>query len=286
MASMNPAPESESYRRECLKEYSADESVQKYVTGKAGCGITYLLHHTYGRIYEEQIDQLVKDRGEKALRILEYGCGGGMNLIWIVKRLLDRKINLDFACGTDFSPKMIEAAKKETSSGLPSPASGKVSFHAVANESLGRDLPNVLGRPLADLQNSFDLIVGVNTFRYCFRLGLQVDAANDIFSLLQPGGRTVMIDMNSSFPFFRSKLRNLLTKPQNQPSLPSLEQYASVFREAGLQIETNRNFCWVPHSAGPVMVATLGTLSPVLQTLFPRFAMRSLVIARKPLLTG
>jgi hypothetical protein len=31
------------------------------------------------------------------------------------------------------------------------------------------------------------------------------------------------------------------------------------------------------------MLATLKTLSPVFQALFPRFAMRSLIIGRKPL---
>ena len=159
-----------------LEEYSANEAVQKYVSDSAGSGIAYLLQHVYGRIYEQQIDKLVTQSGGKAgFRILEYGCGGGMNLIWIVRHLLDRQLKLDFACGTDFSAKMVEAAKKEASSSLPRTASDKVFFRAVANENLNRDLPNELGRSLADLQSSFDLIVGVNTFRYCFRLASQAE---------------------------------------------------------------------------------------------------------------
>jgi SAM-dependent methyltransferase len=267
-----------------LEEYTTDEAVQRYVSDTAGSGIAYLLQNVYGQVFDEQINKLVLQNGDKTgFRILEYGCGGGMNLGWTIKRLSDRKLNLDFACGTDFSPKMVEAAKKETSFCLPSTESGKVSFHTVANENLREDLPEELGRPLEDLQNSFHLILGVNTFRYCFRLGKQAKAADDIFFLLKPGGRTVMIDMNHSFPFFRTRLRDRLTKPAGQRYLPTLEEYASVFREAGFEIEVKKNFCWIPHSAGPGMLVALKTLSPVLQSLFAGFAMRSLITARKPL---
>jgi len=193
-----------------LEEYNADQAVQRYVSDTAGEGIAYLLQHVYGRIYEEQINKLVAQSGDEvAFRIPEYGCGGAMNLIWIVKHLLDRRLKLDFACGTDFSLKMVEAAKKEASSGLPTTERGQVFFHTVANENLSRDLPKALGCSLAELQNSFHLIVGVNTLRYCFRMGAQAEAARDIFFLLRPGGYSVMIDMNRSFPFFRSKLRHL-----------------------------------------------------------------------------
>lgn len=267
-----------------LEEYSADGAVQKYVSDSAGSGIAYLLQHVYGPLYEEQIDKLVKQNGGKAgFRVLEYGCGGGMNLIWIVRRLLDRQIKVDLATGTDFSAKMVEAARNEAFSSLPGPAGNCVSFHTVANESLDRDLPKELGLPLSKLQNSFDLIVGVNTFRYCFRLGSEAKSAGDIFSLLRPGGRSVMIDMNRSFPFFRSKLRPRSNTPKEQSYLPSLDEYATVFGKVGFEIETKKNFCWVPHSASPGMVVALRTLSPVLQALFSPFAMRSLIVARKPL---
>ena len=267
-----------------LEEYTAEENVKRYLSDSAGSGIAYLLNNVYGPIYETQISKVVAQHGDKiAFRVLEYGCGGGMNLIWIVKRLFQRQLKLDFACGTDFSPKMTEAAKAEASSALPSAARGSVSFYPVANENLSRDLPKELGKPIADLENSFHLIVGVNTFRYCFRLGKQAESAGDIFSLLKPGGYSVMIDMNRAFPFFRSKLRDRLTKPEDQRYLPSLEEYASVFRKAGFEIEVKKNFAWVPHSAGPSMLAALKTVSPVLQLLFSPFAMRSLIIARKPL---
>jgi SAM-dependent methyltransferase len=266
-----------------LEEYSADEAVQKYVSNSAGSGIAYLLQHVYGPLYEDQIDELVKQNGDQAaFRVLEYGCGGGMNLIWIVRRLLDRNIKIDLAVGTDFSAKMVAAASKEASSSLPRTASNKISFHTVANENLDRDLPKELGVSLPALHNSFDLIVGVNTFRYCFRLGSEAKSAGDIFNLLRPGGRSVMIDMNRLYPFFRSKWRRSDT-PKSERFLPSLDEYARVFQKAGFEIETKKNFCWVPHSASPGMVAALRTLSPALQALLSPFAMRSLIIARRPL---
>src|SRR5262245_21032661 len=99
-----------------LEEYSADRTVQKYVSDTAGSGIAYLLQNVYGLVYADQINKLVAQAGDEGgFRVLEYGCGGGMNLIWIVRHLLDRSLKLDFACGTDFSQKMIEAAKKEAS---------------------------------------------------------------------------------------------------------------------------------------------------------------------------
>jgi len=275
--------QSELYRRRSLEEYSTEAAVQKYVNASAGAGIAYLLQHVYGPLYEEQLDKVINQKkGKEGLRILEYGCGGGMNLIWIVKRLLDRQINIDFACGTDFSAKMVQAANREASYTLPNAMRSKVFFYTVANEDLGRDLPTFLGRRLGDLRDAFHLVLGVNTFRFCFRLGTQAESANGIFSLVRPGGYSVLIDMNRYYPFFRSRLGSALTHPEDQPYLPSLDEYATVFRDAGFDIEMSGNFCWVPHSAGPAEVAILRAASPVLQRLFSRFAMRSLVVARKP----
>lgn len=266
-----------------LQEYSADEAVQKYVSDSAGSGIAYLLQKVYGPLYEDQIDELLKNNRRKtAFRVLEYGCGGGMNLISIVRRLLDRQIKVDLAVGTDFSTKMVAAAKKEAASSLPSSARDTISFCTVANENLDSDLPRELGISLSELKNSFDLIVGVNTFRYCFRLRSEAKSAGDIFSLLRPGGRSVMIDMNRLYPLFRSKWRRSNT-PKSERFLPSLDQYAQVFRNAGFEIQTKKNFCWVPHSATPAMVSALSKASPVLQGMFSPFAMRSLIVARKPL---
>jgi len=265
-----------------LDEYESHEAVPKYVSKTAGSGIAYVLENIYGPIYANLLDkssiQASKDGG---FRILEYGCGGGMNLLWIVQHLLTEGQPLTLACGTDFSSKMVEAGKEEAARTVKTKNGDKVSFHVVANESLARELPDALGHAPNEILGSFHFIVGVNTFRYCFRLGKEVESARGIYSLLQPGGYTVMIEMNHKFPLFRSRLRND-SIPKEQRYLPTLKQYADVFRDAGFELITVKNFCWIPHSASPRMVAALKLASPVLQALFPRFATRSLVIARKP----
>ena len=91
-----------------------------------------------------------------------------------------------------------------------------------------------------------------------------------------------MIDMNSKFPVFRSWLRDRFTKTRSQYWLPSLEEYADAFKAAGLEIVQKRNFCWIPHSAGDLMLAVMRSVTPVLDRLVPSFAMRSVVVAQKP----
>jgi SAM-dependent methyltransferase len=266
-----------------LEEYSSSNAVQRYVPKTAGSGIAYVLQNIYGPLYAKIANDLVGQKiGQTGFRVLEYGCGGGMNLLWIVRHILDRKLPIDLACGTDFAPQMIEAAKKECTAQLAASNHAHIAFHAVANENLVRDLPAALGRPAAEILGSFHLIVGVNTFRYCFRLRKQAESARGIFSLLCPGGYTVMIDMNHDFPFFRSRFRNRRGTPKEQYYLPTLEEYAIAFRDVGFEITARRNFCWIPHSGGPAMTKAIRVLAPLLDLLFPRFATRSLIVARKP----
>ena len=265
-----------------LEEYESQQAVPKYVSRTAGAGIAYVLKNVYGPIYADLLDKMsARASQDGGFRILEYGCGGGMNLLWVVRHLLEKGQPLDLACGTDFSSKMVEAGKQETREALHPRDLDKVFFYQVANENLERDLPEALGGAPEQVRGSFHLIIGVNTFRYCFRLGKQTASARGIYSLLRPGGYTVMIEMNHNFPLFRSRLRRD-SVPKEQRYLPTLEQYADVFRDAGFELQTVKNFCWVPHSAAPAIVRLLGAASPLLQTLFPRFATRSLVVARKP----
>jgi SAM-dependent methyltransferase len=265
-----------------LEEYESNEAVPKYVSQTAGAGIAYVLENVYGPIYADLLAKLSTQASEDGgFRILEYGCGGGMNLLWIIQHLLKAGQPVSMACGTDFSSKMVDAGKEEAARMFKATDGDKVSFHVVANENLENGLPDALGHSPKEILNFFHFIVGVNTFRYCFRLGKEVESASGIYSLLRPGGYTVMIDMNHSFPFFRSRLRKDGI-PKEQRYLPALKQYANVFRDAGFELITVKNFCWIPHSVGPTMAAVLKLASPVLQALFPRFATRSLVIARKP----
>jgi len=265
-----------------LQEYESEQAVPKYVSRTAGAGIAYVLENVYGPIYADLLDKMLAQATQDGgFRVLEYGCGGGMNLLWIVRHILQKGQRLALACGTDFSSKMVAACEQEVREALHSRDLDKVCFHQIANENLVRELPKALMRETQEVLGSFHLILGVNTFRYCFRLGNETESARGIYSLLRPGGFTVMIEVNHNFPLFRSRLRRD-SVPKEQRYLPMLEQYADVFRDAGFELETVKNFCWVPHSATRAVVTLLGAASPLLQTLFPRFATRSVVIARKP----
>jgi SAM-dependent methyltransferase len=265
-----------------MEEYESQQAVPKYVSGTAGAGIAYVLENVYGPIYADLLDKMSAQAAQDGgFRVLEYGCGGGMNLLWVIRHLLQKAQPLDLACGTDFSSKMVEASKQEAREALHSRDLDKVCFHQVANENLVRELPKTLRRAPEELLGLFHLILGVNTFRYCFRLGNEAESARGIYSLLRPGGYTVMIEMNHKFPLFRSRLRRD-SVPKEQRYLPTLEQYAGVFRDAGFELKMVKNFCWIPHSASSTAAALLGAASPLLQTLFSSFATRSLVVGRKP----
>ena len=165
------------------------------------------------------------------LRLLEYGCGAGMNLLY---------------------------------------------------EGLCEDLSANLSRPKKELVNQFDLVVGVNTFRYAVRLRKAAECSNDIASLLKPGGYSIVIDTNNRFRLFRSRLRDRLVKPTSQTWLPTLGQYVAPFEAAGLEVVQQRNSCWVPHSANGLLLTPMRGAAPVLDLIASTYAMRSLVVARKP----
>jgi len=265
-----------------LREYTANEAIERYVTDTAGKGIQYILNHVYGPLYTQVIDTICKRAGRnKMFRVLEYGCGAGMNLIYIFRLLLSKGVPVAAAIGTDFSKPLIGVAEKEKNTLIDFDNRKKITFLEASNESLLEDLAKELSQDIASLCNSFDLIVGVNTFRYAIRLYKQQECANDIASLLAPGGYSIMIDMNNRFPFFRSKFRDSTMKPKSQYRLPSLEEYTNPFRAANLEIVQSRHFCWIPHSASGIMLIAARILTPFLNILIPSFAMRSLVVAIK-----
>lgn len=264
-----------------LEEYSSEDAVRKYTKGSAGDGISYLLEHEYGDIYLRTLRHHLSALVGDGIRVLEFGCGVGMNLLHCMDILERQNIPVAKAYGTDFSQRLITEACKEVD--LKPPALQKrVKFVVARSECLISDMSEALCAAKPELIESFHLIIGVNTFRYCHRLGKEQECAKDIYDLLKPGGVCVMIDMNSKFPVFRSLLHDRLTKPKIERFLPSLEQYAAPFTAVGLEIVERRNFSWIPHSAGPALLNTCKTLTPVLNSIVPSFAMRSLVISRKP----
>ena len=263
-----------------LDEYVSEDAVRKYTKETAGYGITYLLENDYARIYLDAIDSYLRTATSQPLRLLEFGCGGGMNITRLVSLLESRKVPVESAYGTDFSPRLVQAAKQEAKAYLVPNLAKKLSFHVASNENLVQDLASDL-QGAKDLLASFDLIIGVNTFRYCHRLGKGVDCASDIYRLLKPGGVCINIDMNDRFPAFRSRLKGQEEK-RVECYLPSLDEYVSPFKTAGFEIVKKGNFCWIPHSAGRSLTFWCKLGSPFLNLIARGRAMRSLVVARKP----
>ena len=263
-----------------LQEYNSHDAILKYSTKTAGQGVNYLIQHDYARIYDSAV-ATCRATSSAPLRILEFGCGAGMNLIGLVTRLESRGFPVERAWGADFSESLIASADSEADAFLPAGLRRKVSFHVARNETLSTDLAARSGERAERLQGSFDLILGVNTFRYCHRLNNAPECARDIYRLLRPGGVVVMIDMNDRFPLFRSHLKSTVETPE-EAYLPSLDEYAAPFEGAGFEVLTKDNFCWVPHSAGPALTTICRALTPVLNATVRSRAMRSLVVAKRP----
>jgi SAM-dependent methyltransferase len=262
-----------------LEEYGSEDAVRKYTTGTAGFGINYLLRNDYARVYVDAVDSYLRTSPPRPLRLLEFGCGAGMNIITLVSLLERKGIPVECAYGTDFSARLVDSAVQEAKSSLTPELAKKLTFHVARNERLAEDLAVARGKPVADLLGFFDLIIGVNTFRYCHRLGKEQDCAADIYRLLRPGGVCVNIDMNNRFPVFRSHLKH--SADPAECYLPSLEEYATPFKNAGFEIKKKENFCWIPHSAGRSLTNCCRLASPLLNLVARGRAMRSLVVGRK-----
>jgi SAM-dependent methyltransferase len=269
-----------------FREYTSQDAILKYTKATAGFGISYLLDHDYKTVYLEAINRLPQQLRQNGIRMLEFGCGGGMNLLHLVSVLSRDGFNIERAIGTDFSPVLIQAANEEAQSYLSPQERNRVRFCVAKNETLLEELSTGLGQDAPELENSFQFIIGVNTIRYCHRAGKQLECAQDILRLLAPGGVCVVIDMNDRFPAFRSALKNKLRRKKKREEecyVPSLEEYTTPFAQAGFEVSRSEHFCWIPHSAGRFLTRLLHWLSPALSTVAGSRAMRSLVVAQKPL---
>src|SRR4030095_17142568 len=87
-----------------FQEYTSEDAIRKYSKATAGYGISYLLNRDYKRVYLEALRQLPADVRKRGLRILEFGCGAGMNIINLIDMLKREGIPVLHAVGTDFSP--------------------------------------------------------------------------------------------------------------------------------------------------------------------------------------
>ena len=266
-----------------FREYSSHGEILKYTKATAGFGINYLLEHDYKTVYLNALNFLPWETRERGIRILEFGCGGGMNLLHLISMLNSQGIRVASALGTDFSPAMIETARREAKNYLRERDLQNLEFHVAKNERLISDLSVFTTPEESTLKNSFHFVLGVNTIRYCHDAKRQRDCVRDIFNLLVPGGVCVVIDMNNRFPLFRSDLKNHFRRQkEKQCYVPSLQEYTEPFVQEGFEVLRREHFCWVPHSAGRFMAGVLRTLSPILNTVARSRAMRSLVVAKKP----
>src|ERR1041385_1723057 len=153
-----------------LAEYSSDDAVRKYSRTTAGAGIQYLLDHEYGPLYMKALRQYLSVSASDGIRVLEFGCGAGMNLIHCLGMLERERIPVAAAIGTDFSKRLIKEAGKEAGA-LPAKIRKRVEFSVARSEHLIEDMASGLRVDARQLTGSFHLIIGVNTFRYCYRLG-------------------------------------------------------------------------------------------------------------------
>ena len=266
-----------------LREYTSRDAILKYTRATAGFGISYLLDHDYREVYSKALTCLPDETRQRGIRLLEFGCGGGMNLLHLFSVLSSEGVHIERAIGTDFSPVLIEAAKRETSNYVRNDDKRKLEFYVAKNESLVEDLSASSGMDKAKLKNSFHFIFGVNTIRYCHAAKKEMDCARDIFDLLMPGGICVVIDMNNRYPFFRSDLKNRFRRHKEEECyVPSLDEYTAPFEKSGYEVLRSEHFCWVPHSSGEFMSRFFSGISPVLNVVARSRAMRSLVVVRKP----
>ena len=270
-----------------LAEYTSRNAIFTYSRATAGLGISYLLDHDYRDVYLQALGLLPAGVVEQGIRVLEFGCGAGMNLLHLLWVLRREGINVASALGTDFSPVLIETARAEAKSYVDQQQRDKIQFCVARNETLIGDISASAGSARTTLADSFHFILGVNTIRYCHAIGKELENARDIFSLLAPGGICVVIDMNNRFPVFRSDVRNWFRLHKEEECyVPSLEEYALPFAQTGFELIRQEHFCWVPHSAGQFRLQLMKTMSPMLNRVAKSRAMRSLVVARKPVSCG
>jgi hypothetical protein len=73
-----------------LEEYSSDWAIRNYTSETAGYGINYLLDNDYAEVYLSVLDSCLRTTPQRPLRLVEFGFGGGMNIIRLVS-LLERR---------------------------------------------------------------------------------------------------------------------------------------------------------------------------------------------------
>src|SRR5258708_13394480 len=87
-----------------LEEYASEDAVRKYTTETAGFGINYLLSNDYATVYLSAVDSYLRTSPARPLRLLEFGCGGGVTLFPLPFLLARKRICLEHATLANLSP--------------------------------------------------------------------------------------------------------------------------------------------------------------------------------------
>src|SRR3954453_16349967 len=116
-----------------LDQYTSQNEISKYTKETAGFGINYLLDHDYKAVYLEAAGLLPQQIKEGGIRVLEFGCGAGMNLVRLVSLLNSDGIRVAHAIGADFAPAMVETATREARAHLENNDIDRIQFHVAAN---------------------------------------------------------------------------------------------------------------------------------------------------------
>jgi SAM-dependent methyltransferase len=255
----------------------------------------HALKNVYQPIYRKVIQAILSERPVRhRVRILEYGCGGGMNLLELVELFHAVGLRVENAIGTDFSPGMIEAARNEAERRLSGGLNAVVRYVIARHETLVSDLASNKGTQPRDLYSSFDFVLGVNTFRFTHRQKQENAFARELFALLRPGGYSVMIDMHRGVRFRGSRLHDRCTQSQLGSYLPTCREYSRAFQRVGFVITDARPFfcctslpvcTWLPDVMKLSLLASCRVLRPLLDACLPPFAKHLVVIAKKPIPT-
>src|SRR5437588_2950384 len=96
-----------------FNEYTSQDAIRKYTRATAGFGISHLLERDYKDVYMDAIELLPAEVERQGIRMLEFGCGGGMNLLHLISVFNRAGVRIATAIGMDFSPVLLEAAKRE-----------------------------------------------------------------------------------------------------------------------------------------------------------------------------
>lgn len=287
---MTQAPSSPEIRPEYaadFAEYDLARIVARYRRSSAGEGIDYLLPRVYGPIFLKAARAAAAETGAERLRIAEFGCGAAMALHFVTEALLAEGSDVELAIGADFVPRMIEAAQLDIDDYGSETARERTRFAVATNEELAAGIAEALDSTVDAIAGTFHLAIGVNTFRYPIRHGTAAAAVDQLRTLLKPGGRVVVIDMNDRFPYgIKPRLRlpgqsRWLPVRIGSAPLPSLEEYARPFAEGGFEVLERSKCCWIPHSARGLRFRLAKAAGPVLERVVPDRAMRSIVVARK-----